>query len=120
MTNTMVTSNQTFSNNDMIGQYDATTFMMSDNDNAQGRTRVKSMLFCSSNKQNSHNKHNRKNKPKKIKKGISKNDIVLNSNDLKFPLKKEEGVGIDESQVSIKSFSNNQHVHLNSTPQPAR
>lgn len=33
MTNTMVTSNQTFSNNDMTGQYDATTFMMSDADN---------------------------------------------------------------------------------------
>lgn len=62
------------------------------------------MLFCSSNKQNALNKQSKKNKPRKVKNGISKKDIVLNSNDLKFPMKREEG--IHESQVSIKSFSN--------------
>lgn len=69
---------------------------------------MKSVLFCSSNKTNSHNRQS-KNKPKKIKKGINKKDIVLNSNDLKFPLKKE-AEGLEESQVSIKSFSNNEPV----------
>ena len=53
--------------------------------------------------ENAVNRDNKKRKPKKINKAAT-NGIILNSNDLKFPLNKNHEDGVLVSQVSIKSF----------------